>query len=66
MCVKQVVDGQNGEAWVSNSNIMKERLDSSSLSRSDMMLDLEFKLGRPTWQTEQHAESSTELTLLKC
>ncbi|KAK7351672.1 hypothetical protein VNO77_11284 [Canavalia gladiata] len=29
------------------SNCMKERLDCSSLSRSDVMLDLEFTLGRP-------------------
>ncbi|XP_061343230.1 probable transcription factor KAN4 [Gastrolobium bilobum] len=40
-------------------------LDSSSLSRSEVMLDLEFTLGRPALQTD-HAESSRELTLLKC
>lgn len=47
-------------------NCVKERLGSSSLSRdSDMTLNLEFTLGRPSWQKE-HAESPTELTLLKC
>ncbi|KAI4336930.1 hypothetical protein L6164_015400 [Bauhinia variegata] len=56
-----MVDGQNEGL----SSSAKERLDSSSLSRSDMMLNLEFTLGRPTWQTDS-AESSTELTLLKC
>ncbi|KAI4316762.1 hypothetical protein L6164_024710 [Bauhinia variegata] len=60
--LKAMVDGQN-EGLSSNS--VKERLDSSSLSRSDMMLNLEFTLGRPTWQKD-HAESSKELTLLKC
>ena len=43
-----------------------ENLESSYLSRSDMMLNLEFTLGRPSWHTDHHAESSTELTLLKC
>lgn len=45
------------------SNCMK--LDSSPLSRSEAMLDLEFTLGRSNWETD-HAESSRELTLLKC
>ncbi|KAJ6675741.1 TRANSCRIPTION FACTOR KAN4-RELATED [Salix viminalis] len=43
---------------------MKERLDSSS-SSSDMLLNLEFTLGRPSWQLD-YAESTNELTLLKC
>ncbi|XP_027332450.1 probable transcription factor KAN4 [Abrus precatorius] len=47
------------------SNCMKESLDSTPLSRSEAILDLEFTLGRSSWQTE-HAESSRELTLLKC
>ncbi|XVE69978.1 hypothetical protein DITRI_Ditri10aG0034600 [Diplodiscus trichospermus] len=47
------------------SDRMKERLDSSSLSPSDMFLNLEFTLGRPSWQLD-YAESSNELTLLKC
>ncbi|KAK7376854.1 hypothetical protein VNO80_02271 [Phaseolus coccineus] len=40
-------------------------LDSTTLSRSEGMLDLEFSLGRPIWQKD-HAESSREITLLKC
>ncbi|CAK7347631.1 unnamed protein product [Dovyalis caffra] len=44
---------------------MKERLDSTSLSSSDTLLNLEFTLGRPSWQLD-YAESSNELTLLKC
>ncbi|KAF9668620.1 hypothetical protein SADUNF_Sadunf14G0022600 [Salix dunnii] len=43
----------------------KERLDSSSSSSSDMLLNLEFTLGRPSWQLD-YAESTNELTLLKC
>ncbi|KAK9271441.1 hypothetical protein L1049_027032 [Liquidambar formosana] len=42
-----------------------EKLDSSCLSSSDMLLNLEFTLGRPSWQMD-HVESSNELTLLKC
>ncbi|XP_027356962.1 probable transcription factor KAN4 [Abrus precatorius] len=37
-----------GQHYGGLSNCMKERLDSSSLSRSDVMLDLEFTLGRTT------------------
>ncbi|KAJ6344617.1 hypothetical protein OIU76_006188 [Salix suchowensis] len=44
---------------------MKGRLDSSSSSSSDMLLNLEFTLGRPSWQLD-YAESTNELTLLKC
>lgn len=47
------------------SDRMKERLDSSSMSPSDMFLNLEITLGRPSWQMD-YAESSNELTLLKC
>lgn len=54
-----------GQNYGGISNHMKERLDSSSLSHSEVMLDLEFTLGRPALQTDQ-AESSRELTLLKC
>ncbi|XP_061960799.1 probable transcription factor KAN4 [Populus nigra] len=44
---------------------LKERLDSSSSSSSDMLLNLEFTLGRPSWQLD-YAETTNELTLLKC
>ncbi|OAY50867.1 probable transcription factor KAN4 [Manihot esculenta] len=47
------------------SERVKERLESSSLSPSDMLVNLEFTLGRPSWQMD-YAESSNELTLLKC
>ncbi|XP_007017401.2 PREDICTED: probable transcription factor KAN4 [Theobroma cacao] len=57
------VDGDKAVLHVSDR--MKERLDSSSLSPSDMFLNLEFTLGRPSWQMD-YAESSNELTLLKC
>ncbi|XVF36197.1 hypothetical protein REPUB_Repub19eG0037500 [Reevesia pubescens] len=57
------VDGDKEVLHVSDR--MKERLDSSSLSPSDMFLNLEFTLGRPSWQMD-FAESSNELTLLKC
>ncbi|KHN04534.1 hypothetical protein glysoja_019621 [Glycine soja] len=40
-----MVGGQHYECL---SNCMKEKLDSCSLSRSDMTLDLEFTLGRST------------------
>ncbi|CAJ1973353.1 unnamed protein product [Sphenostylis stenocarpa] len=41
------------------SNCMEKKLDSCSLSRSDMTLDLEFTLGRPTSckQTSQNQEN---------
>ncbi|KAK4276629.1 hypothetical protein QN277_014757 [Acacia crassicarpa] len=38
------VDGANKGLW----NCVNERLDCSHLSRSDLMLDLEFTLGRPS------------------
>jgi SHAQKYF class myb-like DNA-binding protein len=57
-------DGHNIAApHVSDS--VKERLDSSSMSSSNALLNLEFTLGRPNWQMD-YVESSTELTLLKC
>ncbi|KAF1865102.1 hypothetical protein Lal_00004476 [Lupinus albus] len=44
-----MINGQNcGGLW----NCTTERLDYSSLSRSKVMLDLEFKLGRPPLQTD--------------
>ncbi|KAK2660423.1 hypothetical protein Ddye_006956 [Dipteronia dyeriana] len=58
-----------------SDSFMKERitLDSSSLSASSdhhhKLLDLEFTLGRPSWQMDYHGDhhqSSNELTLLKC
>ncbi|PPD71088.1 hypothetical protein GOBAR_DD32031 [Gossypium barbadense] len=57
------VDGD--KAVLHMSDRMKERLDSSSMSPSDMFLNLEITLGRPSWQMD-YAESSNELTLLKC
>ncbi|KAL4272915.1 hypothetical protein GQ457_13G020010 [Hibiscus cannabinus] len=48
-----------------SGNLHKERLDSSSLSPSDKLLNLEFTLGRPSWQLD-HAESSNDLALLNC
>ncbi|KAK7321720.1 hypothetical protein VNO77_32608 [Canavalia gladiata] len=57
-----MVDGHN---YGGLSNCIKEKLDSTPLSPSQGILDLEFTLGRPNCQTE-HAESSRELTLLKC
>ncbi|XP_065847008.1 probable transcription factor KAN4 [Euphorbia lathyris] len=45
---------------------MFDRVKDSSLTTSSAMLvNLEFTLGRPSWQME-YAESSNELTLLKC
>ncbi|RDY11010.1 putative transcription factor KAN4, partial [Mucuna pruriens] len=60
-----MVDDGHNNYEVGLSNCMKEGLDSTCLSRSEAMLDLEFTLGRPNWQKD-HAESSRELTLLKC
>ncbi|KAK8585063.1 hypothetical protein V6N13_139002 [Hibiscus sabdariffa] len=57
------VDGDKAALHVSDRT--KERLDSGSLSPSDMFLNLEFTLGRPSWQMD-YAESSNELSLLKC
>ncbi|WCJ35338.1 Homeodomain-like superfamily protein [Euphorbia peplus] len=42
-----------------------DRVKESSLTSSGMLVNLEFTLGRPSWQME-YAESSNELTLLKC
>ncbi|KAF5747082.1 hypothetical protein HS088_TW06G01261 [Tripterygium wilfordii] len=50
-----------GELQVSDS--VEESLDSTSLSASDMLLNLEFTLGRPSWKMH-YVESSNELTLL--
>lgn len=44
---------------------VKERLECSSLAPSEKLVNLEFTLGRPSWQMD-HAESPNELTLLKC
>lgn len=44
----------------------KERVDSSALSPSDMLLNLEFTLGRPSWQIDYADQSPNELALLKC
>ncbi|XP_054798836.1 probable transcription factor KAN4 isoform X2 [Prosopis cineraria] len=41
------VDGGNIGLW----NCVKERLGCSNLSPSDVMHDLDFTLGRPSWQT---------------
>ncbi|XP_031279313.1 probable transcription factor KAN4 [Pistacia vera] len=58
------VDGRRAALHVSDHNVV-ERLDSNSLAPSDKFLNLEFTLGRPSWQMD-YAESSKELTLLKC
>ncbi|PON70128.1 KANADI transcription factor [Parasponia andersonii] len=59
------VEKHNSDLRISDS--LKERLDSSSLSSSTMCLNLEFTLGRPSWQKDYaHHDSSNELTLLKC
>ncbi|GLT92197.1 hypothetical protein SLE2022_100480 [Rubroshorea leprosula] len=47
------------------SRSAKDCLDSSSLSSSDVFLNLEFTLGRSSWQMD-YSESSKDLTLLKC
>lgn len=49
------------------SEDVKERLDSSTLSppSEDALVNLEFTLGRPSWQMDC-TESSHELALLKC
>ncbi|XVF74134.1 hypothetical protein PTKIN_Ptkin13bG0035800 [Pterospermum kingtungense] len=56
------VDG--GKEVGNVSDRMTERFDSSSLSPSDMFLNLEFTLGRPSWQMD-YTESSNELTLVR-
>ncbi|KAJ0086777.1 hypothetical protein Patl1_09053 [Pistacia atlantica] len=58
------VDGRRAAVHMSDQNVV-ERLDSNSLAPSDKFLNLEFTLGRPSWQMD-YAESSKELTLLKC
>ncbi|CAJ2675516.1 unnamed protein product [Trifolium pratense] len=47
------------------NDTMVKRLDSTQLSHSNSMIDLEFTLGRPNWEKDQ-AESSRELAFLKC
>lgn len=51
-----------------NNKVEVERLDSSSLTASDdKLLNLEFTLGRPSWQMDYADQSSNhELTLLHC
>lgn len=51
------------------SESVKERQESTSLtSNSNMCVNLEFTLGRSSWQKDysHHDSSNTELTLLKC
>ncbi|OIV96347.1 hypothetical protein TanjilG_09774 [Lupinus angustifolius] len=55
----------SGQSYGGQWNCIKEKIDHSSLSRSKVMLDLEFTLGSPVLQTDQ-ADSLRELTLLKC
>ncbi|EXC43704.1 putative transcription factor KAN4 [Morus notabilis] len=60
-------DKQNSDIQVSDS--LKERMDSTSLSsNSNTCLNLEFTLGRPSWQKDHvhHDPSNNELNLLKC
>ncbi|XP_044510830.1 probable transcription factor KAN4 [Mangifera indica] len=57
-------DGRKAALHVADHRVV-ERFDSNSLASSDKFLNLEFTLGRPSWQMDC-AESSKELTLLKC
>ncbi|KAG5543335.1 hypothetical protein RHGRI_016163 [Rhododendron griersonianum] len=57
------VDGL--EAALQAADREKERLERTALSSSDRLLNLEITLGRPNWQMD-YAESSNEITLLKC
>ncbi|KAJ8771564.1 hypothetical protein K2173_026741 [Erythroxylum novogranatense] len=58
-------DGHKEALHVSDRE--KGRLDCSSLSPPPaVLLNLEFTLGRPSYWQADYAESSTELTLLKC
>lgn len=54
------------QAALNMSSSAKDGLDCSSLSPSDLLLNLEFTLGRPSWKMDHIPESSKELTLLKC
>ncbi|KAK3015142.1 hypothetical protein RJ639_006292 [Escallonia herrerae] len=58
------VDGHEAAA-VEFSKEEVKKLDNSYLSSSKMLLNLEFTLGRASWQMD-HAGSSNDLTLLKC
>ncbi|KAJ4701840.1 putative Homeodomain-like superfamily protein [Melia azedarach] len=59
-------DGSKTALHLSHNDAV-ERLDSSSLSPSDdKLLNLEFTLGRPSWQMDYAESSNHELTLLKC
>lgn len=53
------------EAALQAADREKERLERPALSSSDRLLNLEITLGRPNWQMD-YAESSNEITLLKC
>lgn len=57
------VDGLEAALQVADRE--KERLERTALSSSDRLLNLEITLGRPNWQMD-YAESSNEITLLKC
>ncbi|XP_044475146.1 probable transcription factor KAN4 isoform X2 [Mangifera indica] len=57
-------DGRKAALHVSDHNAV-ERLDSNSSAPSEKFLNLEFTLGRQSWQMD-YTESSKELTLLKC
>lgn len=61
-------DGRKTALHMSDNNEVEvERLDSSTLSASDKLLNLEFTLGRPSWQMDYADQSSNhELTLLRC
>ncbi|XP_038715112.1 probable transcription factor KAN4 [Tripterygium wilfordii] len=58
-------EGEKAEEELQVSHSVKERLDSTSLAASEMFLNLEFTLGRPSWKMD-YVESSNELTLLDC
>ncbi|KAL0325663.1 UNVERIFIED_CONTAM: putative transcription factor KAN4 [Sesamum radiatum] len=52
----------NGDQTAQKMSADKEKLDNlSSLSSADMLLDLEFTLGRPSWQMDRSKSS-----LLRC
>ncbi|KAB1220423.1 putative transcription factor KAN4 [Morella rubra] len=60
----KVLDGRNAAPHMSDHSV-KGGLDSSSMSQSKTLVNLEFTLGRPNWQMD-YVESSNDLTLLKC
>ena len=58
------MEGHNAALHVAEG--AKERMDSRALSPSDMLLNLEFTLGRPSWKIDYADQSPNELALLNC